>query len=317
VSNQRQRVFELLAEGALHHERGLDLIPPELLARRRPAHALGILRPVALAAAIAAVAALGTALALAADWQSRRAGEATSWAMATRFATEQAWSQYLRSWPDGPHAAEAQARLAGLAAQARAELARRGAGPALLAALEAHGPSGPPLRLHVEEALRLPALDAPGLLDPRATDAAQAPWHDAALFEVRLSEALAAAAPGLRLDRTAAGAAPATCWRLRVTVGTTGDELADDPGSVRWALALDAAWVLEALQEGAPPVVLASGLVQGPEELTLPKVRWLAPPRQAAEHVYAQQVSHLAQAVAAAAVRGLMAAPGPAREARP
>lgn len=157
LAQARARALELLEEGCLDAEQGIDLFPPELLAERPPAPRgrrtwleLGALAAVALAL-----------VPLAVRYQARRADEA-SYAEAVGSGTAEAFARHAQAHPRGRFTAAAQ-RARDRLVRARAAAIEQGAADAparsaLLAALDALGDrKGLPLAVTLGSAAELVA----------------------------------------------------------------------------------------------------------------------------------------------------------------
>jgi tetratricopeptide (TPR) repeat protein len=115
----RHRCLGLLSVGMLEEEEGYDLLPPELLKGQQQAPIDGRTRA-QLTRRYGAAAAVGVALLAGGTAYNRCAAERATWQDAQFGARANGMRRYLARYPQGPHAAEAKARLSQIYEDAKA-----------------------------------------------------------------------------------------------------------------------------------------------------------------------------------------------------
>jgi curved DNA-binding protein CbpA len=191
---RRRRVLELMLEGFLEAEQGVDLIPPALLTHppEVPVRApLGTPRQWYAAAAVAAAVLWGIIV-----FTHARAVDDTAYSTAVRADTIESYRAYLSASPAGRHADGARREIA--RAQARVE-------DALRAVTDPRAPGAAALLRAVHEQTAAGATSAPLVLDGIARD------EGAGALADRLNAVLSAAGlPDVMTLKPTAGAAPVT-----------------------------------------------------------------------------------------------------------
>jgi curved DNA-binding protein CbpA len=309
IWSQRQRAFELLAEGALPQEAHWDLFPPELLARPGWSRRVGVLRPRTLAATVAALLLACSGLGLLADRVAAERAELEAFAATARTGTVMAWQFFLRSWPGGAHARGAQLRIAQLVVDARAALEEKGASPALLAAFDAHSAKGRVMPVVVETSFLGPVALDPGLLRPLVLEQAGRMAERSERLTRRLSGIVSAAAGRSNvawLGLVAPDWSRFPVLRVRLAVVLAGEELSPDGRSPRRALALDGRWTLEVRASASAAFEpFGAGAVRGPARLEVPAAQWAGPAPGVADQIYLAQLDTLLDEAAEAAAAAL------------
>lgn len=257
--NSRRRALELMGEGFLEAEHGIELLPPALLADpRAAADPRGPARRFHAGVAVAALA-IGAAIVP----LRARAADDHAFRLAVRGGSVASYQGYLAASPDGRHADEARGEIRRQFDRARQSLrmATDPAAPgakalfAALDALEARGVTRVPLVMEARPA--------------GVSRGGRAPWGD---VEDRLSQLVEAAGLGevMALEgRDLPDAAAPVSLVVRSMTRPDGAMQRSSAGEDVPTIQVD--WEVELLAAGAPDALLRwKTTVAAPEELRLP-----------------------------------------------
>ena len=273
----RRRAIELMGEGFLEAEHGIELLPPALLHDTRVASLPGAGRRFYAGAAAAALVVFAAVVGLRA-----RAADDHAFGQAVRAGTTAAYQRYLAGSPDGRHAEEARHEIARKVERARAAVRSKidaGApgGKALLAALDALEARGTKRAALVVEAPSGggDAGAAAAALADRLNARFDAAGLDAAL-ELELRAAPDPAAPVTLVVRSEArpdGAKLAVQPEKAAQAAPTVQAVkARDAQDVEDVSSFQVDWEVELVAAGAPePLWRWKTTVPAPEELRLPR----------------------------------------------
>lgn len=210
----RGRSLELMAEGYLEAEHGVELLPPRLvLSAKDRKRELGWLRPWGAALALAsAVTTAGLYV------SASRAGDAEAWAHAVSAGSAASYATYLRERPRGRYAADAERLLGATFDRGVARLrARATAGDGERALEQALAIARASRRVGLPVRLAGAAGDAQDL--PALVTALGAPFRAVGLGELLLPRAAASDDVGLALVVEPKPRGDRVVWSVRLTRG--------------------------------------------------------------------------------------------------